>query len=85
MVLAALLVACAASQEPSTPEAAGTFTLHCNQSSLRWDACYQKAARLCGDRGYRVIREASSAVPIGTTDSLDVPAIGGAMVIRCNP
>ena len=85
IALLALLGACAAPQKTTAPGGANTFTLHCNQSSLRWDACYQKAARVCGERGYQVVSDASGGIPSTTTNVFEVPVIGGEMVIRCNP
>jgi len=84
-LLAVVLTACGAPQDAATPDARGAFNLHCNQSELRWNACYQKAARVCGERGYQVVSDERSALPSGATDIFEVPIIGGAMVIRCNP
>lgn len=84
-IVFAALGACAAPQDASTPADGKAFTLHCNQSELRWDACYQKAARVCGERGYQIVSDGSGGVPATATNVYEVPVIGGEMVIRCNP
>ena len=58
--------------------------MHCNKSTLRWDACYEVAASVCGDKGYQIVSEDDSEMPKATTNANEVPIIGGSMVIRCN-
>lgn len=58
--------------------------MHCNQSALRWNACYEKAADLCGEKGYRIVSDDDSAMPAATTNIYEVPVIGDSIVIRCN-
>jgi hypothetical protein len=58
--------------------------VHCDQSSLRWNSCYQTAERVCGEKGYQIVAEDGSAMPTVTTNTYEVPVIGGSMVIRCN-
>lgn len=77
--------ACSATSDEYTPDEPGYFTVHCNQSSLRWNACYEKAATLCGENGYTIVSEDDSAMPATTTDIYEVPVIGDSIVIRCNP
>ena len=84
LLLAAVLVGCSATSSNYTPDGSGTFTVHCNQSSLRWNECYDRAARLCGENGYQIVGEDDSAMPVTTTNIYEVPIIGGSMTIRCN-
>ncbi len=84
LLLAAALVGCSATSSKDTPDDSGSFTVHCNKSSLRWNACYNKAARLCGENGYQIVSEDDSTMPTTTTSIYEVPVIGGSMVIRCN-
>jgi hypothetical protein len=51
---------------------------------LRWNACYQAADRVCGEKGYQIVNENHDGMPATTTDVYDVPVIGGSIVIRCN-
>lgn len=79
-----ILAACSTGAPKYTPDDSGNFTVHCNQSSLRWNACYETAERVCGEKGYQVVSEDSDGVPATTTNIYEVPIIGGSMVIRCN-
>jgi hypothetical protein len=79
-----ILAACSTGAPKYTPDDSGNFTVHCNQSSLRWNACYETAGRVCGEKGYQVVSEDSDGVPATTTNIYEVPIIGGSMVIRCN-
>ena len=80
-----LVAACSSGAPKYTPDETGSFTVHCNRSSLRWNACYETAERVCGEKGYQVVSEDSDGVPATTTNIYEVPVIGGSMVIRCNP
>ncbi len=84
LLLAAVLVACSATSSDYISNGSGNFTVHCNQSSLRWNECYDRAARLCGENGYQIVSEDDSAMPVTTTNIYEVPIIGGSMMIRCN-
>ncbi len=84
LLLATALVGCSATSSNHTPDGSGSFTVHCNTSSLRWTASYDKAARLCGETGYQIVSEDNSTMPTATTSIYEVPVIGGSMVIRCN-
>ena len=84
LLLAAVALGCSSTSGNSSPGDTGTFTVHCNKSSLHWDACYEKAARLCGEAGYQIVSEDDSAMPTVTTNIYQVPVIGGSMQIRCN-
>lgn len=84
LLLAAVLVGCGATSSNFAPDGSGNFTVHCNQSSLRWNECYDRAARLCGENGYQIVSEDDSAMPVTTTNIYEVPIIGGSMTIRCN-
>ena len=84
LLSAATLAGCNTESEKGTPLPPGAVTVHCNRSSLRWDACYQAAADLCGTKGYQIISGGDSDAPTVTTNTYEVPVIGDAMVIRCN-
>ncbi len=84
LLLAAVLVGCSATSSDYVSNGSGNFTVHCNQSSLRWNECYDRAARLCGENGYQIVSEDDSAMPVTTTNIYEVPIIGGSMMIRCN-
>ena len=84
LLLVIALAGCSATQGEHARDDAGRFALHCNQSSLRWNTCYEKAARLCGENGYRIVSEDGGEMPTATTNIHEVPVIGNTMVIRCN-
>ena len=81
---ALVLAGCGSASDKYTPDGSGSFTVHCDKSSLRWNSCYEKAARLCGENGYQIVSENDNAMPAATTNIYEVPVIGGSMVIRCN-
>lgn len=83
-LVAAFIVGCSTQPPENTRNDDGSITVHCNKSSLRWNACYQTAATLCMGKGYQIVSEDSSEMPIVTTNANEVPVIGGAMRIRCN-
>lgn len=84
LLLAAVLGGCGATPSKPAPDGSGAFTVHCNQSTLRWNECYDRAARLCGENGYQIVSEDDSAMPVTTSNIYEVPIIGGSMTIRCN-
>lgn len=84
LMLATVVAGCGSTADKSTPDDSGSFTVHCNKSSVRWNDCYETAARLCGDNGYQIVSEDDSSMPTVTTNMYQVPVIGGSMVIRCN-
>ena len=75
---------CGSSSNDYTRDDSGAFVVHCDQSDLRWNACYDKAARLCGEAGYQIVRGPEGGAPSATTNIYEVPVIGDSMVIRCN-
>ena len=81
---ALVLAGCGSASDKHTPDDSGSFTVHCDKSTLRWNSCYEKAARLCGENGYQIVSENDNAMPAATTNIYEVPVIGGSMVIRCN-
>jgi hypothetical protein len=78
------LTGCGGSSKEYTRDESGAFVLYCDQSELRWNACYEKAARLCGENGYQIVSEPDGGAPTATTNIYEVPVIGDSMVIRCN-
>ena len=84
-LLAIALAGCGASKEDYTRDASGAVVIHCDRSELRWNACYDKAARLCGEAGYQIVGESEGGAPTATTNVYEVPVIGGSLIIRCNP
>lgn len=84
LLLAVVLTGCGGSSNEYTRDDSGAFVLHCDQSELRWNACYDKAARLCGENGYQIVSEPDGGMPKATTNIYEVPVIGDSMVIRCN-
>ena len=84
-LLLVALAGCGASSEDHARDASGAVVIHCNRSDLRWNACYDKAARLCGEAGYQIVGEPEGGAPTATTNIYEVPVIGGSLVIRCNP
>jgi hypothetical protein len=85
LLLVTVMTGCSAPPDKHTPENTGSVRVHCNKSSLRWDACYEMAANVCGKKGYQIVSDDDGAMPTVTTNTNDVPVIGGSLVIRCNP
>ena len=81
LLLSAVSTGCGPARAPDDTD---SFTVHCNKSALRWNACYEKAAGLCGEKGYQIVSEDGGAMPTVTINSNEVPVIGGSIVIRCN-
>ena len=77
------LAGCGSSSNQYTRDGSGNITIHCDQSELRWNACYDRAARLCGEQGYQIVRDTQGGVPTTTTTTYEVPVIGDSIVIRC--
>ena len=84
LLLAVAIAGCGATPNKHTADDPDTIKLHCNKSSLRWNACYEMAAGVCGEKGYQIVGEDDSAMPTVTANSNEVAVIGGSLVIRCN-
>jgi hypothetical protein len=84
-LLAAVMSGCSPPPGKRAPDDAGSVRVHCNKSSLRWDACYEMAANVCGEKGYQIVSDDDNTMPTATTNVNEVPVIGGSLVIRCNP
>lgn len=79
-----VLSGCGSSRSQVTRDDTGAFVIHCDQSDLRWNACYDKAARLCGPNGYQIVSGPEGGAPTATTNIYEVPVIGDRIVVRCN-
>ena len=84
LLLAVVVTGCGASPNKHTPDDPDSIKVYCNKSSLRWNACYEMAANVCGEKGYQIVGEDDGAMPIVTANTNEVPVIGGSLVIRCN-
>ena len=84
LLLAAVIAGCGSSPDTHTRDDPGSIRVYCNKSSLRWNACYEKAANVCGKKGYQIVGEDDSAIPTTTANANEVAVIGGSLVIRCN-
>ena len=84
LLLTAAIAACGATPNKHTADDPDSIKVHCNKSSLRWDACYDMAANVCGDKGYQIVGEDDSTMPTTTANANEVAVIGGYLVIRCN-
>ena len=84
LIVLATLAGCGATPNKHTPDDPDSIKIHCNQSTLRWDACYDMAANVCGKKGYQIVAEDDSAMPTTTANANEVAVIGGSLVIRCN-
>lgn len=74
LAAALTLAGCAATSDPvRTPSGAAGFALDCTNSST-WQACYEKASELCGDRGYQVVTQDSDV------EGYLIPVYGGGVV-----
>jgi hypothetical protein len=82
--MAVVIAGCGAPSNKHTPDDPDHITVHCNKSTLRWNACYEAAANACGEKGYQIVEDASGEMPVITTNIYEVPVIGQSMVIRCN-
>jgi len=83
-LLAVAVAGCATPSRKHTPDDPDNITVHCNKSTLRWNACYEAAADLCGEQGYQIVSDGSGEMPEVSVNSYEVPVIGESMVIRCN-
>jgi hypothetical protein len=84
LLSAAVVAGCGAPSGKYTSDETGAVTVRCNNSSLRWNACYETAANLCGQKGYQIVSSSDNGMPSVTTDAYGVPVIGEPLVIRCN-
>lgn len=84
LLLAVAIAGCGATPNKHAADDPDTIKLHCNKSSLRWNACYDMAAGVCGEKGYQIVGEDDSAMPTTTANANEVAVIGGSLVIRCN-
>ena len=84
LLLAVVVTGCGASPNEHSPDDPDSVKVYCNKSSLRWNACYEMAANVCGGKGYQIVGEDDGAMPTVTANTNEVPVIGGSLVIRCN-
>ena len=67
LILCLMLSGCVVTKEVYGPDGSPAYTLNCTDSS--WDACYEEAGKLCGTRGYEIIKENSDAQAAGSLSS----------------
>ena len=50
-----LLAACATSEEIEIAKGQRGYSIDCSADHLDWSLCYEKAGKICGERGFEII------------------------------
>lgn len=56
-LLLLLMTGCATSREIYTSQGQLGHSINCSGSALNWGMCYEKAGKLCGEKGYEVLEK----------------------------
>ncbi len=56
-LIAATLSACASSRPVYTSDGKRGHNINCSGSALNWGMCYEKAGKICGEKGYEVLQK----------------------------
>jgi hypothetical protein len=86
LLLCVLLSGCAVSEERYTPDGNIAHSITCRLAisgiAVSWSDCYQKAADICGTKGYEIIEGEGDNTPIkapGAATSMTTRSL----LIRC--
>ena len=85
-VLLLLMTGCATSRETYTANGQLGHSINCSGSALNWGMCYEKAGKLCGEKGYEVLAKSGDQGAMITATQFGL--VGGSvmnrsMIIQC--
>jgi hypothetical protein len=81
-----LIIACATSKSTYLPSGEQGHSINCSGTALTWGACYEKAGKLCGSRGYEVVAggsEHGAVVSANSTSAFGSTIMQRTMLIKC--
>ena len=81
-IAAFVALACASASRTYTPSGKPGFSIDCSGRGLNWNACYEKAGKLCGFRGYEIVdkSEDGGRTVVGVTAN----PVQRSMLIECH-
>lgn len=85
-LLILLMTGCATSRETYTENGQLGHSINCSGSALHWGMCYEKAGKLCGEKGYEVLAKSGDqgAMITGTQFGLVGSSVmSRSMLIQC--
>lgn len=79
-LMAVLASGCATSKTIYLPSGQQGHSISCDGSALSWSLCYEKAGKICGQKGYDIFQKDGEETPMITGSPYLIT--GGAIVTR---
>jgi hypothetical protein len=85
-LLVASVLGCAVSKTTYLPNGQKGHSINCSGTALTWGSCYEKAGKLCGERGYDVVAggsEHGAIVSANAGSAFGSSIMQRSMLIQC--
>jgi len=86
MVSLSIIFGCATSKETYTADGQKGYSINCSGTALNWGKCYEKAAEICGEKGYIVLDKSEDKGAIVSGNQFGLyggSVINRTMIIKC--
>ncbi len=80
------LSACATSKTVYTADGKTGHSINCSGSALNWGMCYEKAGKICGSKGYKVLEKSGDQGAVVSGNQFGLyggSVINRSMIIQC--
>jgi hypothetical protein len=86
LIFVSIIGGCATAKQTYTSDGQKGYVIDCSGSALNWGMCYEKAGKICGEKGYVVLEKSSDkgAIISGSQFGLFGGSImNRSMIIKC--
>jgi len=57
VMLSVIFLGCATSKKTYTSSGNEGYSINCGGAALNWGMCYEKAGKICGKKGYKILEK----------------------------
>ena len=75
-----LLGGCVTAKKTYTSDGKEGYSITCSGSALNWGMCYEKAEKICGYKGYKVLEKSSDQGAMFSANQFGI--YGGSVINR---
>ena len=86
IILFSVMCGCATSKETYTADGKKGYSINCSGTVSNWGKCYEKAAEICGEKGYIVLDKSEDTGAIVSGNKFGIyggSVINRTMIIKC--